>query len=127
MATDPAVLEKAQAYIDGELSTLEVYEWLSSRRSPITDDLEADLWGVAFEVDSGELDEPAARQWIRRKLEDNSPWLSTTARSLQLRAREAVHPTLRRRHRSVPNVARARLSAPVRFQQTFSRADVPAL
>jgi hypothetical protein len=60
MSEHPSVEDQARAYAEGRLSTLALYEWLAARANPLSD-LEAELWGMAIEVDSGDLDEGLAR------------------------------------------------------------------
>ena len=46
-----------------------LYEWLAGRASPIEDDLEAALWGLVIEVDSGETTLDQARSWVAEQLD----------------------------------------------------------
>lgn len=65
--SNESVREKAEAYAFDQLSTADLYDWLSSRRTPIEDDLEADLWALVFEVSEKDVDERGAREWLAEK------------------------------------------------------------
>lgn len=82
MTADPEVLARARAYASGDLSTLGLYEWLAGRGHPISDDLEAELWGLAVAVDEEKLTLDYAREWIRERIErqeESSPAVQTMA------------------------------------------------
>jgi hypothetical protein len=68
MSAAEDVLGRARDYADGRLSTLELYKWLSARRGAIQDQLEADLWGLCFEVDEERLTPRAAHLWLSERL-----------------------------------------------------------
>jgi hypothetical protein len=66
------VREKAAAFCRGELSAAELYKWFASREFAIEDDLEADLWGLVFEIANGKLDDEGVRRWLAWLAEEHS-------------------------------------------------------
>jgi hypothetical protein len=80
MTADAEVLASARDYADGNLSTSDLYEWLARR--PISDDLEADLWGLAIAVDARELAVDEARTWVAGRIgppDESEPLTKSTA------------------------------------------------
>jgi hypothetical protein len=57
----------ATAFVRCEVSAVDLHRWLSVRRTPIANDLEADLWGLVFEIDDNQTDETSARRWLTDK------------------------------------------------------------
>jgi hypothetical protein len=62
--SESAIQDLAEQFVRRELSTVDLHRRLSARHRPIADQLEADLWGVVFEVGDGDLDIEDARRWL---------------------------------------------------------------
>lgn len=64
------ILELAQLYASGRLSTVELLDKLSGRVTTIEGELEADLWATCFEISDGDVTEEQGRQLIMDHLRE---------------------------------------------------------